>query len=96
MYCEQTFTANASYHGIHLDNGCFRVLFKELFKIGIIPSYPAASVHLEFRLFVPRSILDLAEQINVSDIKKLSINVIVQCFFTAHQIIHMIQVNLMQ
>ena len=60
------------------------------------PGVLASPVHLEFRLFVTWVVLDLVGQVDVPDIKELSINVIIQRLLAAHQVIHMIQVNLVQ
>lgn len=68
---------------------------QKLLKVNIVPSNAASPVNLEFGLFIEWSIFNFTGKINVPDIKKLSINIVIQGLLTAHQLINMIQVDLM-
>ena len=96
MHRQQALASHTPDHAVHLDDGRLGIRLKEFLKIGIIPPDPASSVHLEFRLFVTWTVLDLAGQIDVPDIEELGIDVIIQRLLAAHQVIHMVQVDLVQ
>ena len=67
-----------------------------LLKVSVVPSNAAPPVNLEFRLFIAGTVFDFAGKINVPDVKKLSINIVIQGLLTAHQLINMIQIDLMK
>lgn len=96
MYRKQALTAYPANNTIHLHNRSFRIIFQKLLKIGMVSSNTASSVHLEFWLFITRTVFDFSWQINVPDVKKPGINVIIQSLFTAHEFVNMIQINLMK
>ena len=96
MYGKQTFASHTSDNTVHLYNGRFRIGFKKLLEITIASANTTSSVYLEFRLFVSRAVLYFTRQINVPDIKKLGINIVIQCFFAAHDFINMLYINLMK
>jgi hypothetical protein len=84
MDCKQTFVTNASYHGIHLDYGCFQTILKKLLKIRIASSYTTSPINLKFGLFVTRTIFNLTRKIDIPDIEQLGIHIIIKCLFVAH------------
>ena len=96
MYSKQAFASHTSDNTIHLYNSRLRLCFKKLLEISIASTNTTSSVYLEFRLFVSRAILYFTRQINVTDIKKLGINIVIQCFFTAHDFINILYINLMK
>ena len=93
---EQAFAADPPDDAVHLDDRRFRIIRKELLEIRIVPPGPAPPVHLELRLFITRAVPGLAGQVDVPDIKELGVDVIIQGLLAAHQVIHMMQVDLMQ
>lgn len=52
-------------------------------------------IHFEFRLFIMRASFYLCWKVNVSNIKQTCVNVIVDCLFTAHEFINVMNVHLM-
>ena len=93
---EQAFPPDTPDDAVHLDDGAFRVIRKELLKIRVVPPDPASPVHLELGLLVTRAVLDLAGKVDVPDIKEPGIDIIVQRLLTAHQVVHMVQIDLVQ
>lgn len=79
---------------VHLHNVGIRGLLKELTKAFVITANAAAFINFEFRLFVSFPELDLSWKINVPDIKQTGINVVIDGLFTAHQIILMVDIDL--
>ena len=96
MYGKQALASHTSDHAIHLYNSRFWMISQILLKVGVVSSNATPSVHLELRLFITGTVFDFTWKINVPDIKKLSINIVIQCLLTAHQLINMIQIDLMK
>ena len=92
MYGKQTFASHTSDNTVHLYNSRLRITFKKLLEIAIVSTNTTSSVYLELRLFVTRTIFHLTRQVDVPYIKKLGINIIIQCFFAAHDFIYMLYV----
>lgn len=91
---EQAFAANRSDYRIHLDNCCIRILLHKGLELLIGVPNTAALVDLEFRFLMTGSISDFPGKIDVPHFKKAVIDVVVDRFFTAHQIILMGDVDL--
>ena len=83
MYGKQTFASHTSDNTVHLYNSRLRITFKKLLEIAIVSTNTTSSVYLELRLFVTMTIFHLTRQVDVPYIKKLGINIIIQCFFAA-------------
>ena len=96
MYGKQALASHTSDHTIHLYNSCFWMVSQKLLEVSVVPSNAAPSVNLELRMFITGTIFDFTGKINVSDVKKLSINIVIQGLLTAHQLINMIQIDLMK
>lgn len=96
VYGKQTFASDTAEYRVHLHNGSFRIVLQKLLEICITASNAASPVHLEFRLFVTGMVFDFPRKINVPDVKKPGINIVIQGLLTAHQLIYMIQVDLMK
>ena len=96
MYRKETFASHTANDAVHLYNRRFRIICEILLKVRVAPTDAAAPVNLEFRLFISWTVFDLTGQVNVSDIKKLGIHIVIQRLFAAHQFIHMLQIDLMK
>ena len=51
---------------------------------------------MNLRLLIAWTVFHFTGQINVPDVKQLGIDIIIQSLFTAHQLIYMVQVDLME
>ena len=61
----------------------------------IIPSHTASTVYFQFWFFISWAVLYFSWQVYVPDIKQTPIHVVIERLFTAHQLILMCQVDLM-
>lgn len=96
MYGKQTFASGTADHRVHLHNGSFRIILQKLLEIRITTPDAAAPVHFEFGLLITGTIFNLTRQINVPDVKKLGIHIVIQGLLAAHQFINVIQIDLME
>ena len=92
---EQTLASNDPDHGVHLDDSCIRVLFHKGFEFFIRAADAAAFIDFEFRLFTAGTEPDLSWEVDVADLQKTVINVVVDGFLTAHQLVLMSDIDLM-
>ena len=88
-------TTLISHDRIHLYHMSIWMCFHELLKILVGSSVTTGSVNFKFRLFITRTVLYLSWQIDISDVKKAGINVIIKRFFAAHKNIPVTFINLM-
>ena len=54
-------------------------------EASVISSNAAPPVNLKLRPFITGKVFDFTEKINIPDVKKLSINIVIQSLLTAHQ-----------
>jgi uncharacterized protein with GYD domain len=92
---QEAFTALLSNYGIHLHDVSVRIFFQESMKVLIVPPQTAAFVHFELGLAAFGSETDTPRQIDVSHIKKPGINVVVDRFLAAHDLVTMRRIDLM-
>ena len=96
MYREEAFAPCTPDNAVHLYYGRFWMGAQDLLEIRVAPANTAAPVDFEFRFLIAWTVFYLTGQINVSDVKQLGIDLIIQSLFTAHQLINMVQVDLME
>jgi len=77
MNRKQAFPSGFSDDAIHLYDGCLRFFFKKFLEIRITASQTAPPVYFKFWLFISGTILYLAWQIDIPDLKKLSVHIII-------------------
>ena len=96
MYGKQALASHTANNAVHLYDSRFWMFPQELLEVNVAPPNTASSVNLEFSFFITGTIFHFAGQVNVPDIKQLGVHIVIQGFLTAHQLIYMIQIDLMK
>ena len=93
---QKTLSSDGTDHGIHLDDGCIRVLRKVIKEVLVAPSKAAALIDLVFLLLLSGTQPGLSGHVAVLDIKEVGIQVVVEGLLAAHDLVLMGNVDLME
>ena len=92
---KQSPAADCSDHRIHLYDGSIRILPHEGFEFLIGASNAAALIDFELRLFTADAEPNFPWKIDVADIQKTAIDVVVDRLLAAHELILIGNIDLM-
>ena len=92
---EQALPSDCADHRVHLDNRCIRILLHKCFEFLVGPADAAAFIDFEFRLLTAGAEPDLPWKVDVADLQETVVNVVVDGLLTAHQLVLMSDIDLM-